>query len=252
MPEAGRILLADDEDTFLHSTTALLEDEGYVCDAVHDAMGAGALLADHQFDLLIADLKMPGNADLELVRSLPEVAPGMPVILVTGYPTLPSAIQSIRLPVFAYLVKPVDFDELLPLVKTAVEYRKVHSAVQSTQKTLDDWGNSVKNISASMDRSLRMDSTGSVDSFLRLTHENIVRTFGDLLHVSRALASQSEVQVVCHLVDCPKLAMYYGAVVETVKTLEKTKTAFKSKELGDLRKKLEGLLDQERQSQKNS
>jgi FixJ family two-component response regulator len=252
MPNIGHVLIADDEETFLESTTAILQDEGYDCDSVHDAAAATEKLRNSEYDLLIADLKMPGNADLELVRSLPNIAAGMPVILVTGYPTLPSAIQSIRLPVYAYLVKPVEIDELLALVKAGVEYSRVHKAVQSTQKTLDNWGSSIKNIASSMDHSLHTDSSGSVDSFLKLTHDNIVRTFGDLLHVSRALATQSQVQVVCHLVDCPKLAQFYGAIVETVRTLEKTKTAFKSKELGDLRKKLESLIEQERRVEANS
>jgi DNA-binding response OmpR family regulator len=249
MTEAGRILIADDEDTFLAATSALLTEEGYVCVCAHDAQQAAQALDAQMFDLLIADIRMPGNADLEFIRILPEKAPGMPVILVTGYPTIHSAIRSIQLPVVAYLIKPVDFEELMTMVRSGVEYSRVHHAVESTRQRLGDWASSLQSVQQTMNPRMRVDTPGSMESFLRLTHDNIVQSFTDLLNVSHAMAARSNVQVVCHLANCPKLAMMLEAIESAVKVLEKTKTSFKSKELGDLRRKLEDLLIAERHPQ---
>ena len=86
MSDQGRILIADDEKVFLESTADLLRRAGYECSCVPDAPSAIEELRKEEYDLLIADIKMPGNPDLELVRELPNIAEGMPVILVVPSP----------------------------------------------------------------------------------------------------------------------------------------------------------------------
>lgn len=119
MSQTPRLLLVDDEETFLWATAELLRDEGYLCDCATDGYQALDFLSAHRYQLLIADLQMPGNMQFELIEKLEHLAPAMPVILVTGYPSLDSAIRAVELPVIAYLIKPFDFDDLLrPLRKT--------------------------------------------------------------------------------------------------------------------------------------
>lgn len=72
MPELGRILLADDEKTFLNATADLLRAEGYECVTVPDGAAALSAAKSEPFDLLIADIEMPGNSDLQLVRQVAE------------------------------------------------------------------------------------------------------------------------------------------------------------------------------------
>jgi CheY-like chemotaxis protein len=76
--DAARILLADDEVTFLAATADLLRREGYHCDEVGDAASALARVSEGHYDLLITDLEMPGNADLQLVRDVGERSGGCP------------------------------------------------------------------------------------------------------------------------------------------------------------------------------
>jgi DNA-binding response OmpR family regulator len=73
MVNLGRILLADDEKNFLEAHADLLREEGYVCDCAADADTAKKLLMRSEYDLLIADIKMPGNNELELIESLPAI-----------------------------------------------------------------------------------------------------------------------------------------------------------------------------------
>src|SRR5262245_30697854 len=116
----GRILVADDEATFLESTVDLLREDGYECDGAADAYAAKKMLRKNKYNLLIADIKMLGNLKLELVTTLKSVAAGLPVILVTGYPSLGTAMLSTRLSVVGYLLKPVNFDDLLKLVQDTI------------------------------------------------------------------------------------------------------------------------------------
>ena len=146
MVEPRRILIADDEESFLYSTADILRREGYDCSCASDARAATEMLRKESYDLLIADIKMQGNADLEFIKALPQIADGMPVILVTGYPSLNSAIESIQLPVVAYLVKPFELNELLVRVKDVItgkglfKTRRLEKALQKIANDLEEVG----------------------------------------------------------------------------------------------------------------
>src|SRR5207244_2354984 len=104
MSDVARILIADDEETFLQSMGALLRREGYACDCVRDAREAAAALEKVAYDLLITDIYMPGNAELEFLHDLQSRGAIIPVIVVTGYPSVPTAVASLRLSVVDYLI----------------------------------------------------------------------------------------------------------------------------------------------------
>lgn len=247
MPEVGRILIADDEETFLKSTGDLLHREGYDCDCVPDATAAIEKLKENQYDLLIADIKMPGNPDLELIQNLSNIAEGMPAILVTGYPSQRSAIQAIHLPVVAYLVKPIDFEELLAQVKAAVEKSRLYRAVANTKRRLQYWQEGLNDLEKVLKDEGSVFPT-SVKGFLDLTFGNIAGAFSDIKHIADAMTSEDIDLPVCHLLNCPRLTYLTEAIEETVRELEKTKDAFKSKELGKLRKKLQEVVKNDKKS----
>ncbi|TWT46950.1 Transcriptional regulatory protein QseF [Thalassoglobus neptunius] len=115
-----RILIADDEPLFLRTTGELLRKSGFECVCVPDAKSAMAELETGDFDLVLSDLNMPGNLKLELLRKHSDLQPEIPLIVITGVPTLPSAIESVRLGIADYLVKPVKFEDLLNSVKKAL------------------------------------------------------------------------------------------------------------------------------------
>ena len=139
MTDLGRILIADDEHTFLNSMADLLRREGYQCDCAPNAIVAADLLRRNDYDLLIADIKMEGNFELELIRDIPQIAGGMPVILVTGHPSLKSAIQSVQLPVVAYLVKPFEFKELLFHVQSSIKTYLFFKPVRNIRNVENIW-----------------------------------------------------------------------------------------------------------------
>jgi YesN/AraC family two-component response regulator len=243
----GRILIADDEEIFLHSTADLLRREGFHCDCVPDADAAIQRLKEDSYDLIIADIKMPGNPELELVHKLPEIAPGLPVVIVTGYPSLRSAIQSVQLPVVAYLVKPIVLEELLELVRAHTERFRAYRAVRDAQDRLQTWFEEL----ARIEQVLRVPPLGEegsipVESFLSVTLRNIVGSLSDLQRLVEAVMHNRSEQESPLMASLPQPARLLSALEETIGVLEKTKSAFKSKDLGELRKKLEGLVKETR------
>ncbi|MFQ5964144.1 MAG: response regulator [Candidatus Scalinduaceae bacterium] len=241
MSELGRILIADDEETFLHSTADLLRREGYACDCVPDAGVAIEKLRENSYDVLIADIHMPGNPELELVRELPKVAEGMPVILVTGQPSLNTATQSIQLPVAAYMIKPIEFHELLAQVRASIEGYRAYRAVSNTRQRLREWSQDLNNVERLVSNVSGNPSAVPINTFFVLTLKNIVDALMDLKHLTEELTRNNDEQYVCNLLACPRLTEMKNSLVESVKVLEKTRSSFKSKDLGELRKKLDML-----------
>lgn len=117
---ARRILIADDEPLYLRTTGELLRKSGYECVCVPDAQQALEALQTQPFDLILSDLNMPGNLKLELLRAGRRNWSHIPLIVVTGVPSIPSAIESIRLGITDYLLKPVKFEDLLSSVRRAI------------------------------------------------------------------------------------------------------------------------------------
>ncbi|TWU17210.1 Transcriptional regulatory protein ZraR [Novipirellula galeiformis] len=116
----ARILIADDEPLYLRTTGELLRKSGYRCVCVADADAALAALNSEPFDLVLSDLNMPGNLKLELLREGRRNWSHIPLIVVTGVPSVPTAIESIRLGIADYLLKPVKFEDLLSSVRRAL------------------------------------------------------------------------------------------------------------------------------------
>jgi DNA-binding response OmpR family regulator len=235
---AGRILLADDDRTFSLATADLLRKQGFECEAVADGATALARATEQQFDLLITDLEMPGNADLELVRSISERVGGLPVIILTGYASVRSAIASVELPVAAYLTKPVEFPVLLEKAQAAVTRFRAYQAMHHAESRLKEFREEFAQASVAPV------PTGSspVDVFLTLTLRNVMGSLTDLEQLGKALSQQPVSAHPCQLLNCPRGSQLRDAVVETVRVLEETKGAFKSKTLGDLRHRLELML----------
>lgn len=135
----ARILIADDEDVFLEPTALFFRNNGYICDCVRTTDEAAAALAESPCDLLIIDINMPGNANLEFLRDRPQFTDFLPVIVVTGNPTLYTAVESLRLAVVDYRTKPLDLPDFLQIARTAIEKAKVVRVMRNARKGFGSW-----------------------------------------------------------------------------------------------------------------
>jgi DNA-binding response OmpR family regulator len=242
----GRILMADDERSFLKSTTALLRREGYECDGVGDAPSAVEKLRAAQYDLLIADIKMPGNVDLDLIKQVPQLAPGMPVIMVTGYPSLESATQSIELPVVAYLVKPVPFDELLRQARLAIEcaqtYRAIAPGRAASREAGQDWRLELNNIRHMLSQTSGDQPFSGIDAFMTQTFRMIVTYLAELKSMVEILAQRHLEKDAGLQSGSPKHLEWLDAIFETIAVLERNKNACKAEGFDALRLKLKRIV----------
>lgn len=130
-----KILVADDEPFYLKTTGELLRNEGYTVTCVADADAAIAALSQETFNLILSDLNMPGNFKLELLHTSRAQHADIPLIVITGVPSLPTAIESVRLGIADYLLKPVKVDDLLASVRRALMLASAPSS--PTQRSAD-------------------------------------------------------------------------------------------------------------------
>lgn len=119
-PRHPRILVVDDEASIrdLLSKTLALAD--YDIDTAPDGRTAVGRLRAEQYDLLITDLKMPGMDGLTLIREARQLAPTLPVVIITAYSTEASAIEAINLGVSGYLTKPFRITKILSTAAKAL------------------------------------------------------------------------------------------------------------------------------------
>ncbi len=117
----GGILIVDDEPNALKVLAAILEGEGYSVHESQDCDGAMEALSLLEIDTVITDLKMPGKDGTELFDHIQRWHSNVPVIFLTAYGTVDSAVQAITRGAFYYFIKPPDFLRLKEVVGRAVE-----------------------------------------------------------------------------------------------------------------------------------
>jgi DNA-binding NtrC family response regulator len=116
-----RILIVDDEVGIAELTRRALEAEGYEFNICANANAALEWSEQHTADVVITDLKMPRIDGLQLMRELHKHRPSLPVILLTGFASVPSAVKAMREGAFDYITKSFDEDELRAVVARALE-----------------------------------------------------------------------------------------------------------------------------------
>jgi CheY-like chemotaxis protein len=247
LTDAPRILLADDEETFRRATARLFEQEGYQCDCAEDSAEAGRLLTK-EHDVLVSDIRMPGNMQFEFLRDVRSRFPMLPIVLVTGYPSVQTAVESLRLSFTDYLLKPVDWPDLRRAVGEAVKKTtmlRMTTAVREESKrlvtSLEHLNQDLPPMGSGTNES---ELAWSLDAYLAQSFTQMAVLANRLRSV---LTSQFQGHAeaptdVCRMMECPRLTAYRAALEGTVEVLEKTKNSFRSKDLGLLREKIEQLL----------
>src|SRR2546422_5056773 len=112
----GSILVVDDERRQREIYRDILQDEGYEIETAPSGEAALKLLAQRRFDLVITDLNLTGMTGVQLLSEIVAADPTVAVFLITGYPSIQSAIEATKKGVYQYLEKPVDRDRLLAVV----------------------------------------------------------------------------------------------------------------------------------------
>ena len=119
--DKGRVLVVDDEASARSGLEKLLRQEGFSVDVAADGPAALAIASDHPPDVVVTDLKMPGMDGVELLTKLHEQDRDLPVVVVTAFGEVSSAVNAMRAGADDYLTKPVDFDALTLSIERAMQ-----------------------------------------------------------------------------------------------------------------------------------
>ena len=213
-----KILLVDDEPETGAALGAWLARRGYDAVYANGPQEADAALAIHTFDVVLSDIQMPGNNRLEWIEQRLRVECPPPVLLMTGDPKLETAIGAVNLSVAGYLIKPLDYDRTADLIEQLAAEQRYRLEVLSVSRDL----------TAVLSQHDLAGST--LDPLLQHVAELALKMGATIQRAPRLPAGTD------------RTAPWRDAVLEAVLVLEKTKHSFRSKELGELRQRLQRLL----------
>ncbi len=128
---SARILLVDDEEAILQTMRSILETEGYAVETASGGREALELFRQTSCDVALCDVKMQGMDGIELLVALREIAPELPVIMLSGHGTIDTAVESLKKGAYDYIQKPLDLNRLLVSLRNALERT---SLVEETQR----------------------------------------------------------------------------------------------------------------------
>jgi DNA-binding NtrC family response regulator len=133
---SSRILIAEDEEITLKHILSTLEKEGYDVTGVPDGTKALEKIDNELFDILIADIKMPGLTGIELLEKVRGRRLETEVIIITGYGSISSAVDAIKKGARDYITKPFDLDELVLKVKKIHEEKILRKEIMALKISL--------------------------------------------------------------------------------------------------------------------
>ena len=117
MGEPARILIVDDEESIRETLAVILEDEGYRVDTAQNAKEAIAKTSAEVYNLALIDIRLPDMEGTELLTRIGDATPRMRKIIITGYPSIPNAIDAVNKRADAYITKPFEMDKVLETIK---------------------------------------------------------------------------------------------------------------------------------------
>jgi DNA-binding NtrC family response regulator len=122
--EKKKALVIDDEQIVLESVSALLTDEGFEVDVSLDGRQGLDWAIERNYDVVLTDIRMPDIGGMKVLRDVKRINPTLPVIMITGYASIESAVQAMKLGAAEYIEKPFEPEQLLDAVSRALGISK--------------------------------------------------------------------------------------------------------------------------------
>ena len=156
MQNNARILIVDDERVALKNIEHVLKKEGYEVTATQSGPNALRFIEEREFDVVLTDLKMEKVDGMQVLKKCRELCPDTEVIMITGFATLESAVETMKHGAFYYIAKPFRLEEVRKVVKEAVEKVRLKSENRQLRNQIEHFQGKVKIITqdAGMERLL--------------------------------------------------------------------------------------------------
>jgi two-component system response regulator HydG len=136
----GNILLVDDEPNAVRVLSAILEEAGYLVLKAFHVAEAKRQLQENELDAVITDIRMPGEDGLQLFEHILENFPDLPVLFLTAFGSVDSAVKAMTKGAFYYFVKPPDYTNLKGILARAVEQRRLKREVRQLKAQISSRG----------------------------------------------------------------------------------------------------------------
>lgn len=133
-----KILIVDDDTSHRQMLTAVFSSEGYDVHQAEDGLTAVAAVEDRFYDLVLMDIRMEKMDGILAQRKIKKISPGIPVIMMTAYASVNTAVDALKSGAYDYVTKPVDIDELKILVKKALHHHQLEQENLNLKERLGD------------------------------------------------------------------------------------------------------------------
>ena len=173
MTENKRVLVVDDEHLILKIISDILTKEGYEVKTAFNFDKAHELLKEYPFHVVLTDIRMPEKNGIDLLEKIRTFDSNMPVILMTGFASLETAVKAVQHGAFDYLTKPLDYDKLKSVTKHAFER---YELLQENSRLVRE----LQELNASLELKVK-ERTRDLGNILSSTHESIVTMDKDLI-----------------------------------------------------------------------
>jgi DNA-binding NtrC family response regulator len=125
--ETHKALVIDDEQIVLDSVSKILRDENYTVDVTLSGREGREKAIEQDYDIVLTDIRMPDIGGMRVLRDVKRAKPSLPVVIITGYATIRSAVQAMKLGAADYLEKPFTPDQLLKACASALDIAAAQS-----------------------------------------------------------------------------------------------------------------------------
>ncbi|KAF0211199.1 MAG: transcriptional regulatory protein, partial [Ignavibacteria bacterium] len=132
----SKILIVDDEKPIRDSLKMVLDDEGFTTSVASDGEDALQKLQTENFDVVISDIKMPKLDGIQLLEAASKVSPDTFFIIMTAYASVKTAIDALRNGAYDYLIKPVEFDDVILRLKKLIEFKNLSAENRALRQRL--------------------------------------------------------------------------------------------------------------------
>jgi two-component system response regulator HydG len=133
-----KILVVDDEVPHRQMLEVVLGGEGYEIHQAGDGQEAINLVEERYYDLILMDNRMTEVGGIEALKKIKEISPGIPVIIMTAYASVSTAVDALKSGAYDYLTKPLDIDELKILIDKALRHRQLEQENKYLKERLGD------------------------------------------------------------------------------------------------------------------
>ena len=168
----ARILAVDDESSIRETLRSILETEGYAVEVAQDGREALDLFKNQNFDVVLCDVKMQGMDGIEVLVALRELAPDLPVIMISGRGTIDTAVESLRKGAYDYIQKTLDLNRLLVSLRNALDRNSLVAETQRLRQKVQQENEIVGDSAAIQEVRTMMQRVASTNARVLITGEN--------------------------------------------------------------------------------